>query len=100
LVQMQQQSAAVASGAELVAEHAECVACRRGHDLGVDLYRDGDLAVPQDLHSYAASRRPRWAGRAASSGRLGRAPAAAPARPASGARLAGAKGKDTGPLKP
>ena len=50
---VQQQSAAVVSGAELVAELAERFACRRGHDLGVNLHRDGDLAVPQDLHGHA-----------------------------------------------
>jgi hypothetical protein len=50
---VQQQSAAVASGAELVAELEERLACRRGHDFGVDLHRDGDLAVPQDLYGHA-----------------------------------------------
>jgi hypothetical protein len=84
------------SGAELVAEFAERFAGRRGHDFGVDLHRDGDLAVPQDLYGHArvdikAAQR---AARAAGPGRLARAPA----RPASGARPAGAKG--TGPQKP
>lgn len=45
---------------------------------------------------YTGSRRPLGAARAAGLGRLGRAPAAAPARPASDARPAGATAKARG----
>jgi len=48
--------------------------------------------------SCTGSRRPQGTARAADSGRLGRTPADAPVRPASDARLAGAKGKGAGPL--
>ena len=47
------------------------------------------------LYGFKAAPR---AARAAGSGRLGRAPADAPARPASSARPPSAKGKSTGPL--
>jgi len=35
-----------------LAELLERVPGGSGGDLGVDLHRDRDLAVPQDLHSY------------------------------------------------
>jgi hypothetical protein len=50
---VQHQSAAAASGAELVAELAQRFVCRRGHESGLDLHRDGELAVPQDVHGHA-----------------------------------------------
>jgi hypothetical protein len=47
---VQQQSAAVVSGSEPLTEFRQRFAGRGRDDLGVDLHRDGDLAVPQDLH--------------------------------------------------
>jgi hypothetical protein len=47
---VQQQSAAVVSGSEPLTEFRWRLAGRGRDDLGVDLHRDGDLAVPQDLH--------------------------------------------------
>jgi hypothetical protein len=52
LILMQQQCAATDSFAKPPAELPECAAGGSRGNLGVDLHRDGDLAVPKDLHGH------------------------------------------------